>query len=222
MMKASLNQESTAIGFRSIARPKMEATLPITCFDDKQCDAIQNTYLMTFLSKMGINQKTTRAVHSRPAIYSGMETPEMRFTQGARANKLLISHLRKDDTIGRCISDSLDVLQIHAGTSWPVLSQDGTQVHRYVTGTDKTWTTNIWKFNDEHEYTLRCSTTPWLLHQREQDSFIMEEIVTIPGINDTDLKAVQRCQLYLKATTIADLTNSAGTALADWVTNPKY
>jgi hypothetical protein len=50
----------------------------------------------------------------------------------------------------------------------------------------------------------------------------MEEIVTIPGINDTDLKAVQRCQLYLKATTIADLTNSAGTALADWVTNPKY
>jgi hypothetical protein len=222
MMKAPPNQESTAIGFRSIARPKIEATLPITCFDDKQCDAIQNTYLMTFLSKMGINQKTTRAMRSGPAIYSGMETPEMRYTQGARANKLLISHLRKDDTVGQCISDSLDVLQIHTGTSWPVLSQDGTQVRRYVTGTDKTWTTNIWKFNDEHEYTLRHSATTWLLHQREQDSFIMEEIVTLPRINDTDLKAVQRCRLYLKATTIADLTNSAGTALADWVTNPKY
>jgi hypothetical protein len=52
MMKAPLNRESTAIGFRSIARPKIEATLPIACFDDKQCDAIQNTYLMTFLAKM--------------------------------------------------------------------------------------------------------------------------------------------------------------------------
>jgi hypothetical protein len=191
MMKAPLNQESTAIGFRSIAHPKMEATLLITFFDDKQCNAIQNTYLMTFLSKMGINQKTTCAMHSGPAIYSGIETPEMRYTQGARANKLLISHLQKDDTIGQCISDLLDVLQIHAGTSWPVLSQDGTQVCCYVTGTDKTWTTNIWKFNYEHEYTLRCSATPWLLHQREQDSFIMEEIVTLPEINDTDLKAVQ-------------------------------
>jgi hypothetical protein len=50
----------------------------------------------------------------------------------------------------------------------------------------------------------------------------MEEIVTLPGINNTDLKAVQRCRLYLKATTIANLTNSAGTALADWVTNPNY
>jgi hypothetical protein len=131
-LKAPLNRESTTIGFHSIARPNMEATLPITCFDDKQCDAIQNTYLMTFVSKMGINQKTTRAVRSGPTIYSGMETPEMCYTQGSRANKVLISHLRKDDTVGQCISDLLDVLQIHAGTSWPVLSQDGTQVRRYL------------------------------------------------------------------------------------------
>jgi hypothetical protein len=66
----------------------------------------------------------------------------------------MIGHLRKDDTVGNTISNSLDALQIHAGTSWPVLSQDGTQVLRYVKGTDKTWATNIWKFNDQHEYTI--------------------------------------------------------------------
>jgi hypothetical protein len=48
----------------------------------------------------------------------------------------------------------------------------------------------------------------------------MEKIASLPGINDTELKAVQRCRLYLKATTISDLTNSAGTAIADWVTDP--
>jgi hypothetical protein len=62
MQKAPLNKESTVIGFRSITRQKMESTLSITCFDDKQCNAIQSTYLPTFLSKMGINQKTARAV----------------------------------------------------------------------------------------------------------------------------------------------------------------
>jgi hypothetical protein len=47
----------------------------------------------------------------------------------------------------------------------------------------------------------------------------MEKIAALPGINNTKLKAVQRCRLYLKATTISDLTNSAGTAITDWVTN---
>jgi hypothetical protein len=148
-----------------------------------------------------------------------MAVPKMRFNQGAGANKLMIGHLRKDDTVGNTISDSLDALQIHAGTSWPVLSQDGTQVLRYIKGTDKTWATNIWKFNDQHEYTIRRSQRPWLLAQREHDS-IMEKIASLPRINDTELKAVQRCQLYLKAMTISNLTNSAGTAIADWVTDP--
>jgi hypothetical protein len=154
MQKAPLNKESTVIGFQLITHQKMESTLPITCFDDKQCDAIQSTYLLTFLSKMGINQKTTRAVQSGPARYSGMAVLEMCFNQGAGANKLMIGHLRKDDTVGNTISDSLDALQIHAGTSWQVLSQDGTQVLRYIEGTNKTWATNIWKFNDQHEYTI--------------------------------------------------------------------
>jgi hypothetical protein len=48
----------------------------------------------------------------------------------------------------------------------------------------------------------------------------MEKVINLPGITDTDLKAVQRCRLYLKATTTSDLANSAGTALAKWVIKP--
>jgi hypothetical protein len=154
MLKAPLNKESRVIGFCSIAHQKMESTLPTTCFNDKQCDGIQNTYLPTFLSKMGINQKTTRAVQSGPPRYSGMEAPDMCNTQGTGENKMMIGHLQKEDTVGKTISDSLDTLQIHAGTSWPVLSRDGIQVLRYIEGTDKTWATNLWKFNDQHEYTI--------------------------------------------------------------------
>jgi hypothetical protein len=101
MQKAPLNKESTVIGFRLITRQKMESTLSITCFDDKQCDAIQSTYLPTFLSKMGINQKTARTVRSGPARYSGMAVPKMCFNQGVGANKLMIGPLGKDDSVGR-------------------------------------------------------------------------------------------------------------------------
>jgi len=58
---------------------------------------------------------------------------------------------------------------------------------------------------------------PWLLHQHEHDKFIMEEMAKLPGIKALDLKYVQQCQLYLKVTTLADITNSYGTAIAPWV-----
>jgi hypothetical protein len=48
----------------------------------------------------------------------------------------------------------------------------------------------------------------------------MEKVINLPGITDTDLKAVKQCRLYLKATTISYLINSTGTALADWVNKP--
>jgi hypothetical protein len=50
----------------------------------------------------------------------------------------------------------------------------------------------------------------------------MEKVINLPGITDTDLKVVQQCHLYLKATTISDLINSTGTALADWVVKPDH
>jgi hypothetical protein len=139
------------------------------------------------------------------------------------------SHLGKDANVGQIISNYLDALQIHARTSWPVLSQDRTQVHRYVCGTNQTtvsngtnctWATKLWEFNDPNEYTICHGNQPWLRNQGDGNSFIMEKVINLPGITDTDLKAVQRCRLYLKATTTSDLANSAGTALAKWVIKP--
>jgi hypothetical protein len=220
MLRAPLNRESTVIGFRSIARTKMEHTLPITCFSDQQCEAIQNTYLPTFLSKMGINRSTRTEVRTGPAIYTGMEVPEVRTTQAAGANKMMISHLRKNDLVGKSIMASIDCLQLHAGTSWPVLSQDGTLVRKYVTGTDRSWAMHLWQFNDQHDLAIKINDPHWLRIQRVHDSFIMDRIVALPNITTTELKAVQRCRLFLQATTISDLTNSSGTALADWISDP--
>jgi hypothetical protein len=60
----------------------------------------------------------------------------------------------------------------------------------------------------------------WLRNQWDGNSFIMEKVINLPGITDTDLKAVQWCHCYLKATTISDLVNSAGTTLTNWVIKP--
>jgi hypothetical protein len=118
---------------------------------------------------MGMNQETTQSIQSGPAIYSGMAIPKFKNTQGAGAEKkLLISHTHKDDNVSQIIHNSLDALQIHARTSWPVLSHDGTQVHTYVcatnktaisNGTNHTWASKIWEFNDANDNTQSAKVT---------------------------------------------------------------
>jgi len=216
MMRAPLNRESTRIGFFSIAQQQIGHTLPVTCFSQDQCSKIQSTYLPTFLSKMGINKNSATEMRSGPLLYGGMAIPEIWTSQGSGGNKMLTSHLRKDDIVGQTITVELDALQIQAGTSWNVLSRHGGRIHSYV---DKCWTSHIWEFNDLYGLSLHRDDAPWMLPQRENDLFIMEELAQISTATTKQLQHSQRCRLYLGVSTLADISSSGGKSLADWVTN---
>ena len=218
LMRAPTNREETRTGVESMIRPAIEHSLPITCFSKDQCDKIQGTYFPTALSKMGINNKTPKAVRSGPFLYAGMDKHEVWTTQGTGHDKMLISHLRKDDVVGDNLDRNLDILQLQAGVSWPVLSRNGDQVRSY---TPPCWASHTWAFNDMYDLTVHREVEPWLQPQRENDRFIMEELANVPNITSKELKYVQRCRLYLKVTTLADITTSCGTALTDWATTAK-
>jgi hypothetical protein len=91
--------------------------LGATCFKEEECLEIQCKFLPTVLSKMGINRSTPTTVHSGPAMFAGMEVPELWTIQGSTENKLMISHLRKTDVVGDTIAVGLECLQLQAGTS---------------------------------------------------------------------------------------------------------
>jgi hypothetical protein len=69
-----------------------------------------------------------------------MAVPELWPIQGSTKNKLLVSHLQKSDLVGDNLSVKLDCLQLQAGTSWQVLSQEGTLVRSY---TDNCWASHL-------------------------------------------------------------------------------
>jgi hypothetical protein len=50
----------------------------------------------------------------------------------------------------------------------------------------------------------------------------MEALTNLPAATTKCLRGAQCCRLYLQVTTLANITNSAGTQLAEWVTNPRY
>jgi hypothetical protein len=72
---------------------------------------------------MGINRTMATAVQRRLTSLGGMNVIHLETEQAVEHTKLMISHLRKEDKLGRMIQTSIDHLQqIQAETSWAVLS----------------------------------------------------------------------------------------------------
>ena len=157
-----LDHEKTRMGFKSMILSKFSWPLGVTCFSKKDCLGIQCKFMGTVLSKMGINQNTATKVCSGPAIYAGMEVPELWPIQGASKNRLMIGHLCKTDIVGNNLQVKLNCLQLQAGMLWSILSRNGSLVCQYV---DHCWARHLWEFNDEYSLTIHQDDKPWLLPQ---------------------------------------------------------
>jgi hypothetical protein len=210
---APLGREHIVVGFCSIWKMMIQYPLGATCFSTKQCQQIQTKYLPYSLSKMGINRTTATAVRHGPAQYGGMEVFNLEMEQGIQHACLMISHLQKDDEVGRMFQITLDHLQLQAGVSWSVLSQPGHMQRHYV---NPCYVSNTWDFLDQAGLHLQQDDPTKFLTQRQQDTFIIEIFSELPDITPTELKHAQRCRLYLGISTIADITESNGTHLCDW------
>jgi hypothetical protein len=74
-----------------------------------------------------------------------MQVPHLETEQAVEHAKLMVSHIRKEDEIGRMLQTSIDHLQIQAGTSWVVLSRPGKKARQYV---DRCYASTTWEFLD--------------------------------------------------------------------------
>ena len=95
---------------------------------------------------MGINCATATAIQHGPLHLGGFDIFNLATEQGMMATKMVLSHTRKDDEVSKMLHISHDHLQLQAGVSWPVLSQNGHQQRKYI---DPCYLTNLWEFLDE-------------------------------------------------------------------------
>ena len=139
---------------------------------------------------MGLNRTTATAVRHGPMHLGGFNLFNMETEQGMMKTKLVISHLCKNDEVGQMLAISHDHLQLQAGVPWPVMSRPGTQQRKYV---DPCYLSHLWDFMDEIDTHLRFEFDQWLSPQRENDTFIMDTLSTLPGITKNELVQAQRC-----------------------------
>jgi hypothetical protein len=100
--------------------------------------------------------------------------------QAVRHTKLVVSHIRKDDVVGRMLQTSIDQLQFQAETSWAVLSQPGKQARMYINPCNLTHT---WEFLDSiGSHIIRLEPANNLDHEtptRRRRSFVLDDVANI-------------------------------------------
>ena len=158
------------------------------CFTYQQCQKLQARYLPAFLSCMGINRTTATAVRHGPLHLGGLDIFNLAMEQGIQQTKMVISHTRRNDEVGHMLNISREHLQLQAGVSWPVLSRNGSQQQKYI---NPCYLSHLWQFLDNTDTQIQFEYDPWILPQRQHDTFIMEQLSSLPGITQTELVHAQ-------------------------------
>ena len=191
------------VAYHSLWMAKFRYSAPVIGFSNNQLEKIQQQIISPCISVAGYCSKIPRAIVYGPSRYGGMNWSNIKVVSLYEKIKMFVGSVRLQDKVGQMLEIQLSWLQLFAGTQLPIL-QERTEVPYLPEG----WLKNLHQQLTKNEIQIEVSETWRVTKQREEDKVIMDEVRhqmpqwTWGGMN--------RCRLFLKATTIADLTTING------------
>ena len=167
---------------------------------------IQSTIIGSCLSVAGYNNKFPRAVVFGPMTNGGMGWDSIISLNIFEKLKLLIGSIRLQDNLGKMILIQLTWIQLFSGSSVPVL-QSQQLLHYLPIG----WITNIHSLLVEHNIQVKVNIGWVPSVQRENDKVLMG--VVHAQIPSRMWEGINRCRIFLHATTVAEITTLDGTCI---------
>jgi len=100
---------------------------------------------------------------------------------------------------------ALDWTQLHAGTRTKVMEET-----RYIPYIIEPWIDSVHAYMVDNNIKLKIPTTKIQPLRRDNDKYLMEEAINM-GLSVRDLRDINNCRMFLKVTTLAEITNCEGT-----------
>ena len=203
-----INPTYAWIGLMTGIMKGLEWPLPATTLSRKQCKYIMAPLLKVGLRASGVQWKLNRIIlYGSPSVL-GLGFPSIYTTAGIRKILHLINHAHKKTMTGALLRATVEQLKLEIGLPGNLFQWKHADWKEITT---MTWISSVWKFATESGI-LVLPTTPDLKSRRVHDQFIMQ-IFGAAGISGKELRPLQRCRLFLQATTLTDLANAEGTHL---------
>ena len=161
------------------------------------------------LPALGIARTFPRTLVHAPLEARGLNLPDLYMEQGiAHIEQIMVHGYQRHNIMGKLIWGSIQQLKLEVGLPGALLRQDYSKYHWLATDT---WVKSVWHFLWEHSMQIE-DEAPHLELRRERDQFLIKGFFAA-GYRKNQLRILNRCCLYLRATTLADVTTGSGNIL---------
>jgi hypothetical protein len=167
---------------------------------------IQAPALAALLPKLHLNRHSPRAIVYAGPKYGGLQITDLYIDQGYGQLTLFIGHLKLADEIGAPILSVLSHLQLHIGSSHPVLTLPFSRYQKWI---ETNWRTSLWEFTSSLSIKLDVERQ-WLPQpSRQFDESIMDMAERFP-ISPAQKRQINLCHIYLQVISLSNITTANG------------
>lgn len=180
------------------------------CMSLSQAEKAQSAFTTAILQPLGFNRNTPRKVAYAESNKGGAGLRHLFSEQGTRQAKALLYHIRKQTKLGDTLRINLKWAQRVCGTSKPILSEPSRRLPHIG---EERWMITLRQFLHLSELGIHIDTISETQPKRTHDRHIMDIVTTNHSYTNRAVKAINSCRVYLRAETISDITDAAGTTI---------
>ena len=204
-----LSRRDAWLGLKRMIWPSLKYPLTATTLTEKQGAQIMSSLYKVLVPKLGANRGFPNAYRYAPHCFHGLALPAPYLSQGAEQVISIISCGTGSDMPGYLIQASLEQAQLEIGFGTQLFAVDYAQFGHLVTDC---WIKSVWEFVSRAGIQLSGYDIPIPPLQREHDQYIMEWLLErSPGLSASDLRSINRCRLFLQASSLTDIVSGDGT-----------
>ena len=209
MQAASLTKDEAVLSYSRIYIPSLRYGLGTCFFSSKQLIQIQRPAVNTILPKMGFNRHLPRSVVYGPQCLGALGLPSLVFEQGLQQIQFIGRHLRSATSPLRSLFQiGLEWFRILSGLPvCPLASPNLDTTHVELAQ----WFQSLQGFLSTINHSLEVPNHYLPRPLREHDRTIMS--LCRANFTTTELITINRCRLFLRVSTIAEITTADGTKL---------
>jgi hypothetical protein len=195
--------------YQSIYLPSMQYSLIVGTFSENQAHLIQIPVTQVVLTGLGYCSKTPSALVYGPPSIGGIGLRHLFAEQGTLKTQALIQNIRGNTKLGKIMLMQLQWAQLICGsreqllvdveTDWPMLKEE-------------LWITSLRDFLKKSELSIHIPAIKTATPKRINDFSIMDKAASL-GFKPYELLCINRCRIYLKATTISNICTADGTEI---------
>jgi len=192
------------LNFQLVLLPKISYSLMTTTFTKQEYENILQPAILQLLPAIGINQHFPWLMVYGHGKHFALGIPHLYDTQGFLHLTAILKFTSSVNTTGTFLLHLYEALQVELGLPGKLFHYDFKEWSHIM----PCWLSQTWQFASKHQLKITTNIPPLAL-QCKNDQFLMLKFWQ-HGYKGNQLEVLNKCRLWLQATTLADITDGQG------------